>query len=168
MGQMDKNMDKILELFFEFPNEKFTIRDISKKTNIPKSTVQNYLTKLKSIGLVTKDNQASNTKFFKIKKIHYFIEKMYTSGLIDYLNKVYVPSCIILFGSFRKGDSVNTSDIDIFIITTKKEEIDLKKFEQKLKHKIQLFKEVDINKLPPRLFNNVINGIKLEGFFKVK
>lgn len=164
---MDNNMDKILELFFEFPNDKFTIRQIAKKTKIPKSTVQSYLVKLKSMGLVTKDNQASNTRFFKIKKIHYFIEKMYTSGLIGYLNKVYVPSCIILFGSFRKGDSVNTSDIDIFLITTKKKEVNLEKFEQRLKHKIQLFKEADSGNLPGKLFNNIANGIKLEGFFKV-
>ncbi|MBW2976986.1 nucleotidyltransferase domain-containing protein [Candidatus Woesearchaeota archaeon] len=168
MGQMDKNLDKILELFFEFPNEKFTIRGIAKKAKIPKSTVQNYLTKLKSAGLVTKDNQASNTRFFKIKKIHYFIEKIYASGMIDHLNKVYMPSCIILFGSFRKGDSVNTSDIDIFLATTKKDEVDLKKFEQKLKHKVQIFKEADMGNLPDNLFNNIVNGIKLEGSFKVK
>lgn len=168
MGQMDENMDKILELFFEFPNQKFTIRGMAKMTKIPKSTVQNYLAELKSIGLVTKDNQASNTRFFKIKKVNYFIEKIYAYGLINYLNEVFSPSCIILFGSFRKGDSVKESDIDIFIETTKKIEPDLSKFEEKLKHKVQIFKETNINELPPRLFNNVINGIKLEGFFKVK
>jgi len=161
-------MDKILELFFEFPNEKFTIRYIAKKTKIPKSTVHKYLKKLKSMDLITKDNQDSNKRFFKIKKINYFIEKIYTSGLIEHLNKFYVPSCIILFGSFRKGDSVSSSDIDIFLETTKKKETSLKKFEEKLKHNIQIFKETSINKLPPRLLNNVVNGIKLEGFFKIK
>ena len=168
MGQMDKNMDKILELFFEQPNKKFTIRSIAKITSIPKSTVHNYLAKLKSEKLVTKDNQGSNTKLFKVKKINYFLEKMHTTGLIDYLGNVFTPSCIILFGSFRKGDSVRDRDIDIFLETTKKIEPDLSKFEEKLKHKIQIFKETNIKKLQPRLFNNVVNGIKLEGFFKVK
>ena len=79
-----------------------------------------------------------------------------------------MPSCIVLFGSFRKGDSVNESDIDIFIETARNLKPDLSEFEEKLKHKIQIFKETDINKLPPRLFNNVINGIKLEGFFKIR
>ena len=168
MGHMDKNMDKILEVFFEYPNKRFTIRGIAKITSIPKSTVQNYLIELKSEGLVTKDNQASNTRLFKIKKINYFIEKLYTSGLIKYLDGFFTPSCIILFGSFRKSDSVSDSDIDIFIETTKKIDPDLSKFEEKLKHKIQIFKEISIKKLQPRLFNNVVNGIKLEGFFKVK
>ena len=168
MGQMDEKWDKILELFFEHPGKRFTLREISKKTKIPKSTVQNCLVKLRSIGLGTKDNEASNTKFFKIKKINYFIEKLYTSGLIDHLNNFFSPSCMILFGSFRKGDYVKDSDIDIFIETTKKTEPNLKKFEEKLKHRIQLFKETDISNLPPRLFNNIVNGIKLEGFFKVR
>lgn len=165
---MDKNLDKILETFFEYPDKKFTIRGIAKITNIPKSTVQNYLIKLKSGGIVTKGNQASNTRLFKVKKINYFIEKLYTSGLIEYLEEFFAPSSIVLFGSFRKGDSVRESDIDIFIETTKKVDTDLGKFEEKLKHKIQIFKETDIKKLPPRLFNNVVNGIKLEGFFKLK
>ena len=165
---MDKNMDKILGLFFEFPNQKFTLREIARTTKIPKSTVQNYLIKLKSEGLVTKDNQASNTRFFRVKKINYFIEKICASGLIEHLNKIFTPSCIILFGSFRKGDSAKESDIDIFVETTKKIEPDLSDFEEKLKHKIQIFKETNVNKLPPRLFNNIINGIKLEGFFKVR
>ena len=123
---MDEKMDKILELFFEFPNQSFTIREIAKMTKMPKSTAHNYLAKLKSEGLVAKDNQASNTKFFKIKKINNFIEKIYASGLIEHLNKTFVPSCIILFGSFRKGDSVKESDIDIFIETTKKTKPDLR------------------------------------------
>ena len=168
MGQMDENMDKLMELFFDFPNNKFTLREISRATKIPKSTVQNYLAKLKSDGLATKENQASNTRFFKVKKINYFIEKIYNSGLIEHLNKIFAPSCIILFGSFRKGDSVKESDVDIFIETTKKIEPDLSDFEEKLKHKIQIFRETDINRLPPRLFNNIINGIKLEGYFKIK
>ena len=161
-------MDKILELFFEFPDQRFTIRSIAKAAKIPKSSVQNYLKKLKSMGLVTADNKASNTRFFKIRKINYFIEKIYASGLIESLNKFFAPSCIILFGSFRKGDSARDSDIDVFIETTKKIEPDLGNFEEKLKHKIQIFKETNINKLPHRLFNNVVNGIKLEGYFKIR
>ena len=168
MGQMDKNMDKILEVFFEFPGKKFTIRGMAKMAKLPKSTVQNYMANLKNMEMITKDNQASNTRFFKIRKINYYIEKIYASGLIERLNEIYAPSCIILFGSFRKGDSVKESDMDIFVETTVKKEPDLSDFEEKLKHKVQIFKETDINKLPPRLFNNVINGIKLEGFFKIK
>lgn len=167
MGQKN-TPNKILELFYESPTKRFTVREIAKQTNIPKSTVQNYLNELKKKNLITRDNEASNTDLFRIKKINHFIEKIYASRLIEELKKTLIPSCIILFGSFRKGDSEKDSDIDLFIETTKKEIPDLSKYERKLRHKLQLFLETNINNIPERLLSNVINGIKLEGYFKVK
>ena len=168
MGLKTKKQDKILELFYEYPVKSFTVREIANKTKIPKSTVQNHLKELKKLGLVTRDNKASNNELFRIKKVNHYIEKLYKSGLITRLKNVFKPSCITLFGSFRKGDSVDSSDIDLFIETTRKEIPNLIEFERRLGHKIQLFIKADINKLPKRLLNNVVNGIKLEGYFKVK
>ena len=39
---MNRKMDKLIELFFENPNRKLTIREIAKETKIPKSKVKNY------------------------------------------------------------------------------------------------------------------------------
>jgi len=167
MGQMSINMDKIMEIFYEYPRKEFTVRELSKMTKVPKSTVQKYLAELKKDKII-ETNQASDSRIFKIRKINYFIEKIVSSGLIEYLEKELIPSCIILFGSFRKGESDKDSDIDLFVETIKKKEINLEQFEKKLKHKIQLFIEEDINKLQPHLLNNVINGIKLSGSFKIK
>ena len=52
--------------------------------------------------------------------------------------------------------------------TTKRIEINISQFEKKLGHKIHLFIDVDINKLPKELFNNIINGIKLIGYIKIR
>jgi predicted nucleotidyltransferase len=158
MGQITKNMDKIRELFYEYPDKPFTIREIAKKTNIPKSTVQKYLQEIK--------REMKDSELFKIEKIHFYIEKIFETGLIRYLEDTLRSSCIILFGSFRKGESVKDSDIDLFIETATKKVIDLSKFEKKLKHKINIIDEPDIKKIPLRLKNNIINGIKLSGFFK--
>jgi predicted nucleotidyltransferase len=68
----------------------------------------------------------------------------------------------------RKGDYHQESDIDLFIETIKRQEINLTSFEKKLRHKIQLFKEPNIEHLPKELFNNIINGIKLSGYIKLK
>ena len=87
---------------------------------------------------------------------------------MQYLEKGFNPSCIILFGGARKGEYDKESDIDIFIESTKEAKADLAKFEREMGHLIQLFIEKDINDLNPRLRNNVINGIKLRGYFKVK
>ena len=167
MGQKSTDMDKILELLYENPRREFTVREISKLTKIPKSTVHKYLNELKKTKIIER-NQASDSGIFKIKKINFFTEKLIRSGLISYLEKELMPSCIILFGSFRKGESEKESDIDVFIETHSKKKLDLKKFEKKLKHNIQLFIEEDINNLQPRLLNNVVNGIKLSGIFKIK
>ncbi len=159
---------KILEIFFEYPDRKFTVRELSKMTRIPRASVHNYLFQLKKQRLVTKDNQSATNLLFKAKKTHYFIEKIIESGLVDFLVKNLNPSCIILFGSIRKGDSVKESDIDIFVESPIKKELILKDFEKKLNHKIQLFVKSNIQVLNPNLFNNIINGIKLYGSFNIK
>ena len=51
MGQETIIMDKIAGLLYEYPENEFTIREISKKIKIPKSTVQKYLSVLKEKGL---------------------------------------------------------------------------------------------------------------------
>jgi predicted nucleotidyltransferase len=168
IGLKSNNMDKIKEIFYEFPLENFTIRGIANKTKIPKSTVNVYLEKLKSEGLVNKNNQFTNSNYFKIKKTHYYIEKMFEIGLMDYLIKELTPETIILFGSFRKGESVKESDLDLFVVSHTEKKLNLAKFEKKLKHKIELHLKTSINQLHDNLFNNVVNGIKLFGSFKVK
>ncbi|MBU0457379.1 MAG: nucleotidyltransferase domain-containing protein [Nanoarchaeota archaeon] len=168
MGLKAEKLDKILELFYEKPNVSLTIRAIAKETRIPKSTVQKYIKAIKKKNLITKDNKASTSLLFRIKKVNFYTEKIIESGVIEYLIEKLNPSCIILFGSIRKGDSINESDIDLFIESPVKKELKLIQFEKKIKHKIELFVYNDINKLQPHLFNNVINGIKLYGSFSLK
>ncbi|MBI2135551.1 nucleotidyltransferase domain-containing protein [Candidatus Woesearchaeota archaeon] len=168
MGQETIIMDKIAGLLYEYPEKEFTIREISKNIKIPKSTVQKYLSDLKEKGLADNRNKASNSALFRVKKTNYYIEKIFESGLIEYLEKILRPSCIILFGSFRKGESDKDSDIDIFVETVEKKKVNLELFEKKLKHKIDLFIEKDINDSPQNLKLNIINGIKLAGFARIK
>jgi predicted nucleotidyltransferase len=135
---------------------------------MPKTTAHRVLEQLKKQGLITRDNKAKSNLLFKTKKINYYTEKLVSSGLIEELIHKLNPSCIIIFGSVRKGESVKESDIDIFVESSIKKLPNLQKYEKKLKHKIQLFIETNINNLQPNLFNNVINGIKIYGSFKIK
>lgn len=168
MGQQNQNWDKLLELFFENPYSTFTIREISKKTKIPSSTVQRYLKKLRKIKLIDKENRANITPYFKNKKTFFIIDKIFKTGLIDYLEETMAPSAIVLFGSARKGEYEKNSDIDIFIESTSKDKLNIHNFEKKLGHKIQLFIKKNIHDLPDDLFNNIMNGIKLKGYLKIK
>jgi predicted nucleotidyltransferase len=165
MGQ--NNKEKILKIFYEYPIRKFSIREISSLTGIPRATAHNVLDILKKEKLITKENSAETSLKFRTKKINFFIEKIVESGLIDDIAEKLNPSVIILFGSIRKGDSIKESDIDLFVESALKKKLDLVKYEKKLGHKIQLFIEPDIKKLGNELANNVINGIKLFGSIKI-
>lgn len=169
MEQKYQKWNKLIELFFEESEKHFTIRDIAKQTKIPQATVQRYVKALQKEGMLTEKNKANITPYFKFKKTFFLIDKLFTTGTIEFLETIYAPSIIILFGSVRKGEYDRESDIDLFIETTKeKKEILLKPFEKKVGHKIQLFIEKDINTLPTELRINIINGIKLRGYIQLK
>lgn len=166
---MDTKWDSLQEVFYDFPSKQFTIRELAKLAKIPKSTVQKYLGELKKMGWVTRENQANNTELsFKLRKIHHYVEKIADSGVIEELVERLNPSVIILFGSIRKGESEKESDIDLFVETAVKKEVDLSKYKKKLGREIQLFVYPEMAKLPAPLFNNVVNGIKLYGSFAIK
>ncbi len=139
------------------------------------TSVKKYLEGLQTEDLVKKDKKTlypsyianQQNRLFNIYKQQLIIFKLYSSGLIDYLEDELSPKCIILFGSARKGEYYKKSDIDIYIQTNEKS-INLRKFEGILKHKINLFFEEDINKLSKELFNNIINGIKLSGYLTLR
>ena len=168
MGLKSKNLDRVGAVLYEHPGTAFTVRELAKAAGIPRATAHSCIAELKKQGLMTKENHQADTLLFKTKKAFFFAEKLITSGLIDVLVKELNPSCIILFGGVRKGESNKDSDIDLFVETTVKKELDLVAFEKKLKHTIQLFVHKDIHELPSKLFNNVVNGIKLYGSFKVQ
>lgn len=171
---LQTNRLKIMELFFEEPSRNFQLREISRLTKIAVTSVKNYLRALQKEQLVIKDKKTlypsyianQQNRLFKIYKQQIIIFKLYSSGLIDYLEDNLHPKCIILFGSMRKGEYDKNSDIDIFIQINKKD-ISLTKFEKILKHRINLFFEEGITKLSKELFNNVINGVKLSGYISL-
>lgn len=168
MAQVNQKWDKLQGLFFEFPNEKFSVREISKKTRIPSSSVQRYLKTLKKEGIITNENKANLTSYFRFKKTGYMIDKIYCSGLLDFINQELNPSLIIVFGSVRKGEYEKESDIDLFIESSVDKKLNLELYEKKIGHKIHLFVEKNIKILPPNLFKNVINGIKIGGYLDIK
>ena len=155
---------KILKLFFEQPAKSFQIREIAKLTKIPKTTVNRYLNDLLKEKLIKKEKEgvfpsyrSNETNFYyKFYKKIYFLEDIYKSGLIDYLESTLHPKSIILFGGFAKAEYTRESDIDLFI-QAEEQSIELSSFEKKLKHKIHLFFEKNLNNLSKELFNNILN-----------
>lgn len=170
-----EEIQKIVCLFFEEPNRNFQIREIARITRIPKTTVQRHILRLVKEDIVVKRRETvfpsyranEESPLYKRAKRMLLISNLYDSGLMDHLEKLLIPKCIILFGSGAKGEYTKDSDIDIFIQASEKD-IHLEKYEKIMKHRITLFFEPDISRLSNELLNNIINGYKLSGYLKIK
>jgi len=174
-------MDNILNFFIKEPEKQFHIRQISKLLDKSPTTISKYLKELEEKNILKSEKKLNHLLFkanvenkkFKQLKLNYNLNLLYDSGLIDYLIKeLNYPEAIILFGSFARAENSSASDIDLLIISSSKKEIKLNKFEEKLKHKIQIFvhSKRDIEKMKEKnkeLLNNWINGVTLYGFWEI-
>ena len=77
------------------------------------------------------------------------------------------PKCIVLFGSFAKGEDMIKSDIDIAIETHMNDLRDLITFEAVLKRKISIQLVSDIKTENHNFINSLANGIVLSGYLEV-
>jgi len=168
------NTEKVMKLFFENPEKKFHIREIARIVKISSGGAFNIIKKLKKTGLLSSEKKgvienvsASKTeKFIQLKRC-YNLYSIFSSGLVQFLRDKYEePEAIILFGSYGKGEDISESDIDIAIITKKHIKIDLKKFDDLLKRKINTY-EIQISECKKEFINNLVNGIILYGYLKV-
>ena len=167
MGQ-NNQLERIIEVISENADKELKIRDMASLTKIPRTSISRYLKTLRKLKVIDKENKLIINNYTRFLRSSMMIEKLYTTGLIEYLEAELVPSVIIIFGSARKGEHSRDSDIDLFVETTKDADLDLSVFEKKIKRKIQLFTEQEIEKLPKELFNNVVNGIKLSGYLRLR
>lgn len=164
-------IQKVLEIFFENPSKEFHLRELSRLLKLSMPTIisttdalckENLILKNKGRVLTRTIANRENINFIRQKRL-YNLEKIYTSGILDYLSNVYNhPKTIILFGSYSRGDDTETSDIDIAIITKKKLSLEPAKYEIVLKRRISIH-EVDLGEVSDEFKANLANGIVLEG-----
>lgn len=168
------NKYALLKIFLHSPTESFRLRELSRLAKIAPLSVTNYLKELENEGLIKKYKKRNipfylaerdNERFILYKKLS-IIYELNESGLIDALWDKLSPDAIILYGSHAKGEAVEDSDIDIFIIG-KEKEIKISEFEKRLDKKIHLMFEPDTKKIPKELKNSLINGIVLKGYLKL-
>ncbi len=170
MGQRE-----IIDVFLEEPAKSFHIRGLAKQLVLPKTTVSYQINKLIKEKLLVKIDEGvfpsfranDASEFFRFKKQQYAVQKIIESGILDCIETETHPRCIVLFGSFAKAEYNSKSDIDIFV-EAEETNLDLSKFEKKLKHEINLIFAPTATKISSELLNNIANGVKLRGFLKVK
>lgn len=167
------NKYNLLRVFLFNSTESFRIRELSRKINLAPQSIMNYLKELEKEGLITiykKEGipfyqaQRDSPQFKRYQRISIQYE-LYSSGLIDFLWEKTNPEAIILYGSYLKGDAIESSDIDLFLVCPQ-EEIDLSHYEKKIGKQIHLLMN-PLKKIPDELKKNLINGIILEGYLNI-
>ena len=167
------NRYKILRVFFDRPNKKYHLRELSRITKISLPSVKKHVTELLKQDLVKvvnsglyKGYKSSLSKKYKLLKRNDLLLRLEESGLIKKLEDIFTPNCIVLYGSAIEGLDDERGDIDIFVQSSKKN-IDFKKYENKLNRTISIIFEPNITKIDKNFKNTLSNGIMLKGFLKV-
>lgn len=164
---------RVFSVFLEEPLKIHYIKEIARKINLAHTSVKNHLLELEKEELISKKEgeiyagfiaERDNENFILYKKLSILYE-LRNSGLVDYLWQTLSPDALILYGSYAKGDSIETSDVDLFVIG-KEKKINLKKYEKILGKTIHLMFDPNVKHIPKELKNNLINGIVLKGYFK--
>jgi len=103
-----------------------------------------------------------------LEKKLYNLKILFESQLIEYLKIEFNNPGIILFGSFAKGEDIEKSDIDLYLETPSKKQVNLEKYEKKLDREIQIIQNKGLKEISNiHLANNIINGVILNGFIEV-
>lgn len=169
----------ILRPFFEDPNSRFSIRELSRLLRINHTTVRQYLDKLVKEGFLSLKKEGVYS-FYRIVlskktlnlKLYYNLEKIRNSNLIEDLERLYDLPVIVLFGSCASAMDDAGSDIDICIISDVEKEFPIEKYEKILNRKISLHRFSRglwsrSKKSNPNLVNNICNGVVLSGELEV-
>ena len=164
---------KILRLFFDYPTKGFQLREISRLTKLGMPSVSLHIKRLEKYGFIKKEKtgvyanyKASRNDLFMLYKRNDMLLRLHECGLVEFLADKFLTDVIVLFGSASRGEDIETSDIDILIIS-KEEEVNMKKYENILKRKINILFERRTDKIPKELLNNIINGMVIYGYLKV-
>ncbi|MDD5616084.1 MAG: nucleotidyltransferase domain-containing protein [Candidatus Methanoperedens sp.] len=172
----EDNRVKILRLFFEGPNVRLHLREVARRTGLSATGAMKILGALEKERLLEKKRTAfmvvyrgnyDNERFMALKRC-LNLYSLYSCDLVSSLVEFYrIPECIILFGSYAKGEDTKESDIDIAIITGIKDYPELEIYEDCLKRKISLHLIENSKNEKKEFINSLANGIVLYGYMEV-
>ncbi|MBI2499203.1 nucleotidyltransferase domain-containing protein [Candidatus Woesearchaeota archaeon] len=177
---------KVIYWFFSFPTRSISLSELAKELKISKRRASIIVSSLISEGFLIKEEIGRSWRlscnqhhiYNYTRKISYNLSLVYSLlyelKLIDEIYKISgQPKAVILFGSYRKGDDIDKSDLDLAVEVINDEEIKIINlgkipelgYRKNIPVNLHIFsrKKIDLN-----LFNNVANGIVLEGFLEVK
>jgi len=167
--------DRVLHYFFRNPTTEIHVRGLSRALGISSPWIIKITDELRKNGLlaVHKDKGLklvhANTENanFKAMKRAYNLYSVFGSGFVDSIVAEYNhPECIVLFGSYARGEDTEESDIDVAVITPRNSGKDWHKAAQKLGRNVAV-KELRSGGIAKEFLNTLANGIVLYGYLTV-
>ncbi len=158
-----------LSVFFEDCYREFSVREYSREIKISPPTASKILKEFAKDGLLL-SREERGFLLFKVNRESlivrdlsriYWAEKL--EKLFLYIEEVFYPTAIVLFGSLSKLEVTKNSDVDVAILGGLKKDADLVKFEKKLGREIQLFNFESLDKINKELRFNIINAYVVRG-----
>jgi predicted nucleotidyltransferase len=115
----------IFEVLFGWDQQELHSREISRRTDVTLSTIQQEMKKLEGLDLV-KRRQDGNRVYFQANRNHPLFPEIRnltvkTSGIVPLLREALLPLenkivCAFIFGSVARSEEQAHSDVDIMII----------------------------------------------------
>ncbi len=172
---------KTLIYFFTYPTATVSLNDLVFELHISKTSAHAAVSRLvqekflckKVIGKSWLISCNQHHRYNSTRKVAYFLNQIADSELVRRIGGEYpAAKAIILFGSYRKGDSAEKSDVDIAVELPGERALHIKEFGRlqqlgcraAVPVNLHLFSRKHITKT---LFANIANGIVLDGFLEV-
>ena len=168
--------------FFAYPDLGITLSELAFNLNISKTKAkglvldlvnQDFLIK-EEIGKLWRISCNKSHVYNYTIKIPYNLWTIYSTNTVyEIRNRIPNARAIILFGSYRKGDDNENSDLDIAVEILGNQDLIIEELGVILQ--LGYRKNVQVNlhifsrsKIDLNLFNNISNGVVLDGFLEVR
>lgn len=161
---------QILIFLARQPDEQFYIREIAKKMDKSAGGTHKTLKSLKEMNLIT-ENKSGKNIYYQINQMNPSIShfKIFVTihELTPLVKKIKDTSVkIILFGSCARGEDTIESDIDLFVLTHKKENVNKTILQSTCNRKIQAVvvntnEFIDLKEQDKGFYQEITNGITL-------
>ncbi|MCF7866954.1 nucleotidyltransferase domain-containing protein [Candidatus Woesearchaeota archaeon] len=183
--ELNEAYQKVLYYFFSFPNIETSLNDLSKELQISKTTAKKIVSLMEEDEFLIKKIYGKawritcnlNHSLNHSRKIAFnllMVYNAYYAGIKDEILKIVENAhSINLFGSYRKGDDTEKSDIDIAVEVADNKEVRIIELGviPHFGHRKNVLINLHVfcrNKIDINLFSNIVNGIVLEGFLEAK
>ena len=167
---------RVAACFFREPTKQHYLLGISRRLALAHTSVKRHLVTLLKLGIIKKSVERRNTRTFPLytanldsKEYRHYKRLANLDSLkelIIFLADTLQPQAIVLFGSYERGEDIESSDIDLYLQCGERKLPDMTRFEKLLERTIQLHLKKDLGKYPQELQENIINGVTLFGFLE--